>query len=58
MEDERSFQENIVPPEEQIVTTPEQDQAKADAAAEVLKQEDDWVANFIANLNGFIRKLG
>jgi hypothetical protein len=51
------------------VTTPEQvlvrrglqaldDQAKADAAAEVLKQEDEWVANFIANLNGFIRKIG
>jgi hypothetical protein len=69
MVDERSFQENVASPEEHVVTTPEQvlvrrglqaldDQAKADAAAEVLKQEDEWVANFIANLNGFIRKIG
>jgi hypothetical protein len=51
------------------MTTPEQallrrrlqilnDHIKADAeAAEALKQDDDWVTHFIANLNGLIRKL-
>ncbi len=51
------------------MTTPEQvlirrrlqtldDQAKADAAAEVLKQEDHWVADFIANLTGVVQSIG
>ncbi|MDB5516936.1 MAG: hypothetical protein JWQ17_3694 [Tardiphaga sp.] len=34
------------------------DHTKADAeATEALKQDNDWVTNFIANLDGFIRKI-
>jgi hypothetical protein len=65
---ERCFRWNVAFPEEHIMTTPEQalirhrlrtldDQAKAAAATEALKQEDHWVAEFIANLAGIIRKL-
>jgi hypothetical protein len=34
------------------------DQAKAKTAEEARKQEDHWVADIIANLVGFVRKIG
>ena len=69
MRKERALQEKVISAEEHIMTTPEQvlirrrlqtldDQAKADAAAEVLKQEDHWVADFIANLTGVVQSIG